>query len=133
MKVISDFHSHVSRSSAYAMARAAQELGLRTLGLSEHLFQLRETRALVERLELEGPLLSLPVYVESVRTAARSIPFDARLGLEVDFIPENNERIQASLQGVDWDFLMGVHEVDGEVFELKKKRDREQGEQLWLR
>lgn len=134
MQVNSDFHSHVSRSSADAMARAAQERGLRTLGLSEHLFQLHETRAPVEHMVLEGPLLSLPVYVASVRSAAQSIPFDVRLGLEVDFIPEKNERIQESLRGIDWDFLIGsVHEVDGDVFELKKERSCEQGEQLWLR
>ncbi len=44
MPIHTDFHSHVSRTSAQEMARAAQERGLRTLGLSEHIFQMHEGR-----------------------------------------------------------------------------------------
>ncbi len=40
MTIDTDFHSHVARSSAFQMAQAAGEKGLRILGLSEHIFQM---------------------------------------------------------------------------------------------
>ena len=44
MTIDTDMHSHLSRSSALQMAMAAQQKGLRVLGLSEHVFQMQETR-----------------------------------------------------------------------------------------
>ncbi len=133
MTIDTDFHSHICRSSAHEMMQAAQEKGLRILGLSEHVFQMSEAHPLLEHLPREGPLVSFPAYMDQVRTAAQQLQFDARLGLEVDFIPEKNEHIQALIQAQDWDFLIGsVHEVDRDIYEVDRKRSREQGEALWL-
>lgn len=44
MMLDTDFHSHVSRSSATQMARSAHERGIRVLGVSEHVFQMNEGR-----------------------------------------------------------------------------------------
>lgn len=93
-----------------------------------------EARPSLEHLPHEGPLLTLAAYIDQVRTAAQDLQFDARLGLEVDFIPGKNELIQSFIQQHRWDFLIGsVHEIDGEVFEVEQKCSREQGEALWLR
>src|SRR5437879_222630 len=97
MTIHSDMHSHVSRSSALQMVRAAQQKGLRVLGLSEHVFQMRETRLALQHLELEGPLLSFKEYSDDVHTASSQTHVDVRLGLEVDFIPGKNEQIQEFL------------------------------------
>ncbi len=133
MTIDSDFHSHVSRSSAREMALAAQEKGLRVLGLSEHIFQMSEARPILEHMPLEGPLLTFPGYVEAVHAAGQLVSVDVRLGMEVDFIPGKNEAIQAHLEGHPWDFLIGsVHEIDGTQFEHVKKWGREEGERLWL-
>src|SRR5216684_2550195 len=134
MIIDTDFHSHVSRSSAAQMIETAQQKGLRVLGLSEHVFQMEEARPLLKHLGPEGPLLTFATYIEDVHTAAKQSDFDARLGLEVDFIPEKNELIQSSLQGYDWDFLIGsVHEVNGIYFEENREWSKEEGEALWLR
>src|SRR5438270_13909434 len=134
MMIDTDFHSHVSRSSAREMAESAYAKGLRVLGLSEHDFQMSEARSTLEHMGLEGPLLTLPSYVEGVHAAARQAQINLRLGMEVDYIPGKNERIQALLQGYAWDFLIGsVHEVDGAQFERNKNWSREEGEALWLR
>src|SRR5205085_8518308 len=99
------------------MVEAAQAKELRVLGLSEHVFQMREGRPPLEEMPLEGTLLTFAAYIADIQTAAQELGFDARLGLEVDFIPEKNELIQASIAGYDWDFLIGsVHEVDGIIF-----------------
>lgn len=134
MPIDTDFHSHVSRSSAREMAQSAQEKGLRVLGLSEHDFQMNEARSTLDHLPLEGPLLTFPTYIEEVRTAHQDLRVESLLGMEVDFIPGKNEVIQAFLHGYFWDFLIGsVHEVDGFVFERDNKLGREEGETLWLR
>jgi histidinol-phosphatase (PHP family) len=134
MPLDTDFHSHVSRSSAREMAQSAQEKGLRVLGLSEHVFQMKEARSTLDHLPLEGPLLTFPTYVEEVRTAHQDLRVEVRLGMEVDFIPGKNEVIQAFLQSCSWDFLIGsVHEIDGLMIERDNKWSREEGEALWLR
>jgi histidinol-phosphatase (PHP family) len=134
MTIATDFHSHVSRSSAQEMVLSAREKGLHVLGLSEHIFQMVEARPTLAHLPQEGPLLTFSEYIAAVRAAGQDTSVILRLGLEVDFIPGKNEQIQAFLQGYDWDFLIGsVHEVDGLQFESNQKWNREEGEALWLR
>lgn len=134
MTIATDFHSHVSRSSAREMVLSAREKGLHVLGLSEHIFQMVEARPTLAHLPQEGPLLTFSEYIAAVRAAGQDTSVTLRLGLEVDFIPGKNEQIQAFLQGYDWDFLIGsVHEVDGLQFERNQKWSREEGEALWLR
>ena len=133
MTIESDMHSHVSRSSALQMVQAAQQKGLRVLGFSEHVFQMRETRLALQHLGLEGPLLSFNEYIDDVRAASSQSNVDVRLGLEVDFIPEKNEQIQAFLHKYGWDYLIGsVHQINDIQFEADYKWDREEGEALWL-
>src|SRR5215469_6242046 len=118
MTIDSDMHSHVSRSSALHMVQSAQQKGVRVLGLSEHVFQMQETRSALQHLSLEGPLLSFNAYIDDVRTASSQSNIDVRLGLEVDFIPEKNEQIQAFVQKYNWDFLIGsVHQINEIQFE----------------
>jgi histidinol-phosphatase (PHP family) len=134
MTIDTDFHSHVVRSSASQMAQAAQAMGLRILGQSEHIFQMREARPLLEHLPSEGPLTSYAEYAGAVRAAGQNAGCETRLGLEVDFIPGKNEQIWATLPALEWDFLIGsVHEVDGIYFESPLQLSREEGEALWRR
>jgi histidinol-phosphatase (PHP family) len=134
MVLDTDFHSHVSRSSALQMAQAARAKGLCVLGLSEHDFQMHEAHPLLDHMPQEGPMMALANYIEAVRAAGQEAQCDVRLGMEVDFIPQQNEQIQALLQGHDWDFLIGsVHEVDGLQYENDLHVKREEGEALWLR
>jgi len=133
MTIDTDMHSHVSRSSALQMVQSAQQKGVRVLGLSEHVFQMRETRLALQHLNLEGPLLSFNAYIDDVRRASSQSNIDVRLGLEVDFIPGKNELIQSFIQEYSWDFLIGsVHEIDGIQIEANYRWNREEGEKLWL-
>jgi histidinol-phosphatase (PHP family) len=133
MNIDTDMHSHVSRSSALQMVLAAQHKGLRVLGLSEHLFQMQETRLALQHLEPEGPLLTFDTYIEDISAAASQSNVDIRLGLEVDFIPGKNELIHSFIQEYNWDFLIGsVHEINDIQFEANYKWSREEGETLWL-
>ncbi|HLW00547.1 MAG TPA: PHP domain-containing protein [Ktedonobacterales bacterium] len=135
MSIISDFHSHVSRTSAREMVQAARDKGIKILGLSEHDFQMKEIRPLLLHLPREGVMMSLEEYVDAVRQAAEELDFDVRLGMEVDFIPSKNETIHTFIQEVSWDFLIGsVHEIDDEVYESDQITwSQEAGQARWLR
>ena len=134
MSIVTDFHSHVARSSAAQMVQAAKGKGLSVLGLSEHVFQMSEARAPLEYMQLEGPLLTFAAYFDSTHRAARDFQFDARIGLEVDYVPAKNEEIIASIEGYDWDFLIGsVHEIDGVVYEYVHRWSSVEGDAAWLR
>lgn len=134
MVLDTDVHSHVAGSSALQMVQAAKARGLRVLGLSEHVFQMSEARPLLEHMPLEGPLRPFTSYTNSVRQAALDTTFDVRLGLEVDYIPEQQTQIQALLQPYDWDYLIGsVHQIDDLLFENVEMPQREEGEQRWFR
>jgi histidinol-phosphatase (PHP family) len=133
MSIDTDMHSHVSRSSALQMILAAQQRGLRVLGLSEHIFQMQETRLALQHLEPEGPLLTFNTYIEDVLTAANNSKVEVRLGLEVDFIPGKNDLIHSFIQSYNWDFLIGsVHEINGIQIEANHNWSREEGEAFWL-
>src|SRR5689334_10259460 len=67
MLIDTDMHSHVSRSSALQMVLTAQQKGLRVLGLSEHVFQMQETRLALQHLKPEGPLLTFNTYIGDIR------------------------------------------------------------------
>ncbi len=135
MSINSDFHSHIVPSSAEQMVQKAREKGLRVLGISEHVFQIREVQPLLAHIGLEGPILSsFEDYFERIQMAAEHLQFDVRIGLEVDFVPDKNAEIWRALEGRPWDFLIGsIHEVDGLLFQDRLKRSREEGEALWLR
>src|SRR6266571_5191695 len=113
MPIDTDFHSHISKTSALEMAESARQRGLRVLGLSEHVFQMVEGRPPLDYMPMEGQMYTFARYIDAVQAAAESTQLDLRLGLEVDFVPEKNGAIQASIQGYPWDFLIGsVHETD---------------------
>ena len=134
MTIDTDLHSHVCPSSARQMIQAAQQQGLRVLGLTEHVFQMKEARPALKHMALEGPLLTFDTYIAEVLAAASQSNIDVRLGLEVDFVPGKNELIQSSLQGYGWDLLIGsVHEIDGVQVEANRNWSKEEGEALWLR
>lgn len=134
MTIDTDFHCHVSRTSAREMVEEAEARDLRVLGISEHDFQMLEARATLPHLGPEGPLLTFDGYIESVYEAASRSPIAVRLGMEVDFIPGKNEAIQTLLRPYPWDFLIGsIHEVDGVQFEHTGELTREGGKARWMR
>lgn len=134
MKIPTDFHNHVAGSSAQQMVEAARQRGLHVLGLSEHVFQMSEIQSTLAHMKLEGPLLTTAQYLQAVHAAAHELAFDVRLGLEVDFIPEKNERIRVALQGYAWDYLIGsVHQIGDDQYEHHRFSDQEEGELYWKR
>ena len=125
--MIVDYHMHLRREESddveevdhtvEAVERyfeAARAAGVGEIGISEHVYYFRETRAFWRvPLELEHCLLELAPYVEAILEAKhRGLP--VKLGLEVDDVPGRDEEVARVLEPFPWDYLLGsIHFIDG--------------------
>lgn len=115
----------VDRVALYA--RAARHAGVDEIGLTEHAHRFREFRPAMERLLagdgrqhpevrrwLAGEFRNeLHRYVDAV-LAAQQQGIAVRLGIEVDYVPGQEQAVARALAGVPWDYVIGsVHFVDG--------------------
>jgi histidinol-phosphatase (PHP family) len=119
--VLTDYHLHlrpdeVGEAAEYFTQEnvdrylaAAEEQGIEELGVSEHIYRFAEA------LELWGHPYwqdqaedDLAAYCEFVRTTP------LRLGVEADFIPGAEDRIQGLLEGHDFDYVVGSIHFLGE-------------------
>jgi histidinol-phosphatase (PHP family) len=123
--VIVDYHMHLRGPSANGSepldfrAEAAERFyetatdkGVDEIGFTEHVYYFRQTRE-VWRLpyHLERCVHDLDEYCDAVLEArGRGLP--VKLGLEVDYVDERQQRLAELLEPYPWDFLLGsAHEV----------------------
>jgi histidinol-phosphatase (PHP family) len=135
MPITTDFHNHISFTSATEMIQAAKQRGLRIFGLSEHNFQMTEMRPYFGHVPHEGRFMPFKEYFNEIQEAREAEHFDVRIGLEVDFDPARNDIIQSLLRPYPWDYLIGsIHDVDELHYDrMQEDPGRERGEALWLR
>jgi histidinol-phosphatase (PHP family) len=121
--VLTDYHVHLRPDSLDATAseyfttanaeryrEAAGEAGISELGVSEHVYRFTEALTIWDHeLWRESALDDLEDYCRFVREET-----DLRLGLEVDFVPGREDRIQNLIDGCDLDYVVGsVHFLGG--------------------
>ena len=89
---------------------AAEEHGIGELGVSEHVYRFREALEIWRHPYWQDQALDdLGAYCEFVRTTP------LRLGLEMDFVPESEERIGKLLESHEFDYVVGsVHFLGSE-------------------
>ncbi|MBO9541068.1 histidinol-phosphatase [bacterium] len=127
---ITDYHVHVERGP-YTLewlerfVDQAKRAGVTELGISEHAYRFTQTR----------PLLSNP-WVEKRKTEdldeylgllldARKKGIALKIGIEMDFMPENAERMKDFLAAYPFDYAIGsVHWLGGFGFDLDEMRDQ---------
>jgi histidinol-phosphatase (PHP family) len=91
-----------------AYVRAAGEMGLDELGFSDH-YVLHPSG---DQIRWGIPLNKLPRYVAEVRAAAQKSPegLTIRLGIEMDYFPEQEDAIRKVLGEYPFDYVIGsVH------------------------
>lgn len=131
-----DYHMHLESDSHYDRCRydtgriavyvdAARLAGLVEIGITEHWHRFSQARPLMSRLmdapgvhpEVPGWLgrfftESLDAYVEAVEKA-KDEGLPVLLGLEVDYIPGEEEATRELLDRYPWDFVLGsIHYLD---------------------
>ncbi|MCT6924722.1 histidinol phosphate phosphatase domain-containing protein [Metasolibacillus sp.] len=115
----------------------AKRLGLREVGIVDHLYRFKETRAYFERyMELDeqheyGSLQrywlervmteNIDEFIETIQQAKEKWHEQGvtlKLGVEADYFIGGEEELAALLDGHPWDFVIGsVHFVDGWGFD----------------
>ena len=121
--MIVDYHMHLrderndidhTADAVEKFVERARERGVDEIGLTEHVYYFRQTRACWSRpYQTERCVYDLDTYVEAVLEAKRrGLP--VKLGLEVDWFPPGDEPLVDVLVQYPWDYLLGsVHWVDG--------------------
>lgn len=93
------------------LAARARELGLAEIGFSDHNPMLRDDFD-----EWRMFYRDLPEYLRKVEEARRAVPeVRIKVGLEVDFLPGNEDWVRRLAGEYDWDYFIGsVHYVSDE-------------------
>lgn len=110
--MLASYHNHSQYSDGKAtieqMATAADVMGISELGISDHFV-----------VPLQGPPprwsmqeISLPAYALEIQTVNQQSNCEMRLGLELDWFPDMAQRIAATIEPVELDYVIGsVHHV----------------------
>jgi len=116
--MIATYHNHTTYSDGKATVeetvQKAMELGVEELGISDHLTLHPSGRTPAWAM----PPGRLDEYVEEIRHYGGMSSPVLRLGLEVDWFPNQGGAIRETLAGIQFDYLIGaVHEADGFVID----------------
>ena len=120
--------SHFTPANAERYREAAAERGIEELGVSEHVHRF------VQSLDVwSHPWYrhwasdDVDAYCEFVREQT-----DLKLGIEMDFLPGREDRVQNFIDGRDWDYVIGsVHFLRDEAVDLHDEEPGWEGISAW--
>jgi histidinol-phosphatase (PHP family) len=144
--LLTDYHVHLrpdgrehtadryfTAANAERYRERATELGIGELGVSEHIYRFGAALDIWEHPFWRGYAHDdLDAYCGFVREET-----DLRLGIEMDFVPGREDRIANTLDGRDWDYVVGSvhflrdHAVDDEDYSIWGTG--ESPERIWRR
>ncbi|CAB4871900.1 unannotated protein [freshwater metagenome] len=119
--MLTDYHVHLrpdgpgtdareffTEANAERYREAASERGIAELGVSEHIYRFTEALDIWDTpFWRECAVDDIDAYCDFVRGAT-----DLKLGIEADFLPGREDRLQNLLERRDWDFVIGsIHFV----------------------
>ena len=123
--MIVDYHMHLRRgpvgkseevdhtpSALVPYLEMAAERGVDEIGLTEHVYYFRQTREIwINEYEQQRCVHDLDLYCDTILDAKRQ-GLPVKLGIEVDYVGERQDRLAELLAGYPWDFLLGsVHYI----------------------
>lgn len=125
--MIVDYHMHLRRVAAdreeidhtpaaiLPYLETASERGVDEVGFTEHVYYFRQTAEIwINEYERERCVYDLDAYCDAVLDAKRQ-GLPVKLGLEVDYVGERQERLAELIDGYPWDFLLGSVHYIGDV------------------
>lgn len=127
---ITDYHVHVERGS-YTLewleefVAQATRAGVTDLGISEHAYRFEQTRSLLSNPWVEQRKTEdLEEYLAMLQ-AARKKGIAIKFGIEMDFMPDNAERMRDFLASYPFDYAIGsIHWLGGFGFDLDEMRSQ---------
>jgi histidinol-phosphatase (PHP family) len=122
MSVIVDYHMHLRRpapgreevdhtpAAVLPYVEKAAERGVDEIGFTEHVYYFRQTQGIwINEYESQRCAHDLDLYVDTILDAKRQ-GLPVKLGLEVDYVGDRQERLTEAIRDYPWDFLLGsVH------------------------
>ncbi len=133
MGIITDLHTHICRTPWKEMHLTARENHLKYIGISEHVYQLQETRALMGDFFLEGRVYEIEEYFQILQSLQEDDVHVLR-GVELDYLPEIMPRLRQRLTEYPFDYVIGaVHELDGWDIHTYRDKPDISPESLWLK
>ncbi|HEY9722432.1 MAG TPA: histidinol-phosphatase [Oscillatoriaceae cyanobacterium] len=129
-ETVTDYHVHVERGPYTVewlreFVAQAKKAGVTDLGISEHAYRFHQTKHLlwnswVERKKTED----LEVYLGMLQEA-RAQGIQVKIGIEMDYMPENGQAMKEFLAKYPFDYAIGsVHWLGGFGFDLDEMRDQ---------
>jgi histidinol-phosphatase (PHP family) len=127
--VIVDYHMHLRDAEeridhtvegVERFVEAAHRRGVDEIGFTEHVYYFRQTAEIWDvSYQVQRCVYDLDAYCDAVLEAkARGLP--VKLGLEVDYVGERQERLAELLAPYPFDFLLGsVHWLDGRAVDTQ--------------
>lgn len=125
--MIVDYHMHLRRpaegreevdhtpEAVLPYVETAAERGVDEIAFTEHVYYFRQTAEIwINEYECERCVYDLDAYCDAVLDAARQ-GFPVKLGLEVDYVGERQERLAELISGYPWDVLLGSVHYIGDV------------------
>lgn len=127
---VTDYHVHVERGPYTrewldAFVLQAAKAGVTDLGISEHAYRFHQTKPLlwndwVARKKTED----LDAYLGMLQ-AARADGVPVKIGIEMDYMPDNGALMKEFLAAHPFDYAIGsVHWLGGFGFDLDEMRDQ---------
>ena len=126
--MIVDYHMHLRRGlvgrseevdhtpaavGPYLETAAARDVD--EIGFTEHVYYFRQTREIwINEYERQRCVHDLDLYCDTILDAKRQ-GLPVKLGLEVDYVGDRQERLTELLAGYPWDFLLGSVHYIGEL------------------
>lgn len=111
--MIADYHNHTSfsfdaKGSMEEYVVKAQEKGINEIGFSDHML-IHESKN-YPRMTPE----TMPAYVENFRRAQENSKLPVKLGVEMDFMPGNAEKVREFVSQFPFDYVIGSVHCIGE-------------------
>jgi histidinol-phosphatase (PHP family) len=142
--LIVDYHMHLrgpdesldhTVGAVERFVEVAAARGLDEIGFSEHVYYFEETRPLwTTPYHLERCRYRLEPYVDAIVEAKRQ-GMPVKLGLEVDYEPDQEDATREVLAPYPWDYLIGsIHFIDGRGIDGEPSLVAETGvDEAWRR
>jgi histidinol-phosphatase (PHP family) len=121
--VIVDYHMHLrdargdvdhTAAAVEPFVATARRRGVDEIGFTEHVYYFVQTREIWNLpYQIERCRFDLDAYCDAVLDAKRA-GLPVKLGLEVDYVGDSQQRLMELLEPYPWDYLVGsVHWLDG--------------------
>lgn len=135
-----DYHMHLENgpkelSYVEKFLKTAEERGISEIGFSEHCYRFHEAKHLLDNeWTAKRNVDSLKEYLDLLNEAKRR-GWPIKIGIEIDYIPENEELIRDFVAKYEWDYVLGsVHWLGTFGFDLKENIsiwEKSNIEELW--